>query len=408
MNKHYRHAPLMALLTTIAIAATWLTPALPAILCLVGLGLGHIIARLVAHTALPVATTALALVIAVLTVSATPALSLASYAAAALLLSTLTQRPWAWALLGASLSAMLAVLIVRPPPSVTLEWHTWIALGITALLTLVGLAQRYDSRARLAQAIDRERSSGAKSSAMIREFSAYLPLQATRALKSGKTRTQILHRRRNLVVFFSDIHEFTDRIEEMEPEDAADFLNEYLTDMCRIAQEHGGLVDKFIGDALMITFGDDADSTPLDNAHNCVQMALAMQRHIRVLSEHWSDRSRQSVLKVRMGISAGYCTTGNFGSPERMEYTAIGKQVNLAARLEAMAEPGQILCSYPVWKLLHDRVFFEPAGEIDVKGFARPVSVYAAQGAASAPAVGITGATNAAPGPRKTPSTGTD
>ena len=410
MNKRHQQTVLLALLFAQASLATWLSPSLTAVLSLGVLGLTAIIARVSAWPLLASLAAGTGLFTAAITATASPAISLAILATAAPIMRSQRHHPLVWSTLAVAAAALAITLPFNPFRLTTLElnWHTWLGLGLCAGLMLFALAERQQLRARLEQAISQRRSESLQSNALVKEFSAYLPLQATRALKSGKTRTQILHRRRNLVVFFSDIHEFTDRVEEMEPEDVALFLNEYLTDMCRIAKDHGGLVDKFIGDSLMITFGDDADSSPADNAERCIHMALEMQRHIRVFSEHWSDRSRTSQLQVRMGISAGYCTTGNFGSPDRLEYTAIGKQVNLAARLEAMAAPGQILCSYPLWKLLHQSFFFEPAGEIDVKGFARPVSVFAAQGAAPTPSLGFTDATDAAPAPQKMPSNDRD
>lgn len=211
------------------------------------------------------------------------------------------------------------------------------------------------------------------------QYQAYLPTQADRAIQSGKTLDEIQHRRRFLVVFFSDIHEFTDRAEELEPSEVADFLNQYLTRMCGIAADFGGTVDKFIGDSLMITFGDDADSDATDNARRALRMAIAMQLEIDRLSEYFGGRP----LLVRMGLASGYCTTGNFGADDRVEYTAIGKHVNLASRLEQAAEPGQILVSHTLRQAVAQEFEFTDRGQIPLKGFARPVSVYQLIGAAS-------------------------
>lgn len=311
--------------------------------------------------------------------------SLIAMSAVALVRSKLPVR-----LIAPGLAMSAAVAIGLWPGMVQWELvNLDVGLGVSAFLALAGILI-YD-RFKLIRAsislVEQHTRQEKSSAELINQFEAYLPPQPTMALRSGKRRDEILHRRRHLIVFFSDIHGFTDRVEEMEPEDVAQFLNDYLTHMCEIANYHGGSIDKFIGDSLMITFGDDAASDPADNAKRCLRMALEMQKRITLLEQHWSERNQNTHLKVRMGISSGYCTTGNFGATDRLEYTAIGKQVNLASRLENLATPGQILCSYPVWKLTHEEFFFEPAGEVDVKGFARPVAIFSAEGEAKPPRI---------------------
>ena len=212
------------------------------------------------------------------------------------------------------------------------------------------------------------------------QFKPYLTRQADRAISSGKTLPEIQHRRRYLAVFFIDIHRFTDRIEELEPEQAAEFLNTYLSRMCGIASEFGGTVDKFIGDSLMITFGDSSSSTPEDDVRACMRMALSMRDEIHRMALHYSDQVPNQPLKVRMGIASGYCTTGNFGAPNRLEYTAIGRTVNLASRLEKLAEPDEILLSSSFSAQLSDEFCIADKGTTQVKGFARPVQIAALEG----------------------------
>ena len=212
------------------------------------------------------------------------------------------------------------------------------------------------------------------------QFKPYLTRQADRAISSGKTLPEIEHRRRYLAVFFIDIHRFTDRIEELEPEQAAEFLNTYLSRMCGIASEFGGTVDKFIGDSLMVTFGDNSSSTPQDDVRACMRMALSMRDEIHRMALQYADQVPNQPLTVRMGIASGYCTTGNFGAPDRLEYTAIGRTVNLASRLEKLAQPDEILLSSSLSAQLSDEFRISDKGTTQVKGFARPVQIAALEG----------------------------
>ena len=277
---------------------------------------------------------------------------------------------------GASMAAMVAAAVswIGEPPAFE-DRLLGAAIGLSIALAISTLALAGYRRNGLAR-LRRLRIRLAERRRRQAQYRPYLPQQANRAISSGKSASQIKHRKRHLSVFFSDIHRFTDRVDEMDPEDAANFLNDYLTQMCSIANEFGGTIDKFIGDSLMITFGDDADSDPTQNARSCLNMARAMQQETARLSEKYIDSYPNTPLQVRMGITAGYCTTGNFGSPERLEYTAIGKHVNLASRLENLAKPGEILVGYPIWQLLHNQFDFTAFGKVEIKGFARPVSVY--------------------------------
>ena len=209
------------------------------------------------------------------------------------------------------------------------------------------------------------------------QFKPYLTRQADRAISSGKTLPEIEHRRRYLAVFFIDIHRFTDRIEELEPEQAAEFLNTYLSKMCGFASEFGGTVNKFIGDSLMITFGDNSSSTPEEDVRACMRMALSMREEIHRMAMQYADQVPNQPLTVRMGIASGYCTTGNFGAPDRLEYTAIGRTVNLASRLEKLAQPDEILLSSSFSAQLSDEFCISDRGTTQVKGFARPVQIAA-------------------------------
>lgn len=208
------------------------------------------------------------------------------------------------------------------------------------------------------------------------KMSKYLAPQVWQTIFSGKKDVTLETQRKKLVVFFSDIKGFTQLSDELEPEVLTELLNQYLTDMCDIALKHGGTIDKFIGDSLMIFFGDPTSEGTKADAQKCVAMAIAMRKHMKVLQQKWRSQGIKTPLQIRMGINTGYCTVGNFGAEQRMDYTIVGKEVNLASRLESMAEAGEILLSYETFSLIKDTVMCRDKGEIQVKGFSRPLPIY--------------------------------
>ena len=184
------------------------------------------------------------------------------------------------------------------------------------------------------------------------------------------------HQRRHLTVFFSDIEGFTDLTEMVAPERLARLVNSYLSEMTTIAIESGGTIDKFIGDAVMVFFGDPETEGEVEDALKCVEMALRMQARVEELAGHWRRLGMPSNLKVRMGIAAGYCTVGNFGSEQRLDYTALGRPVNLAARLQSLAPPNGILITENTKRLIEHEVECTSFIDIAPKGFKRPIKAY--------------------------------
>ena len=184
------------------------------------------------------------------------------------------------------------------------------------------------------------------------------------------------HQRKNLTVFFSDIVSFTELSDTLEPELLAKLVNNYLSEMTNIAIECGGTIDKFIGDAVMVFFGDPQTLGEKQDALACIEMATKMQKRIEDLQTYWKKIGIKNGMQVRMGISTGYCTVGDFGSQQRLDYTAFGSPVNLAARLEAMAPAAKIIISEQTYDLISDQVECEPFKEITPKGFSRPVNTF--------------------------------
>jgi adenylate cyclase len=146
--------------------------------------------------------------------------------------------------------------------------------------------------------------------------------------------------------------------------------------MSKIALEHGATIDKYIGDAVLAFFGDPETRGTKQDAMACVNMAIAMQRRMRDLQTEWRDRGLQKPFQLRIGINTGYCTVGNFGSEDRMEYTIIGSEVNLASRLQSHAELGSILMSHETYSLVKEMVLAEEREPIQAKGIAKPVRNY--------------------------------
>ena len=212
------------------------------------------------------------------------------------------------------------------------------------------------------------------------QLAKYLSPQIHEQIFSGKQSAEVKSNRKKLTVFFSDIVNFTDISDELESEEMTNLLNFYLNEMSQIALKFGGTIDKFIGDALMIFFGDPESKGPQEDAKQCIQMALEMQDLMTQLSDYWSKNySLKKELKIRIGINTGFCTVGNFGSLDRIDYTAIGSTVNLASRLESMSEPGSILVSEDTFALVSNFFSFENPKEVKVKGFLRSIKCYKLQ-----------------------------
>ena len=150
--------------------------------------------------------------------------------------------------------------------------------------------------------------------------------------------------------------------------------------MSAIALKHGGTVDKFIGDALVIFFGDPETKGTAEDARACLNMATDMQRRLAELNVKWRSAGTEQPFRVRMGVNTGFCNVGNFGSVDRMDYTAIGAEVNLAARLQSIAEPGHIVISYETYALVRDIVAARALPQIAVKGISRTVIPYVVEG----------------------------
>ncbi len=221
-------------------------------------------------------------------------------------------------------------------------------------------------------AVERNTMLGALSA----KLSKYLSPQVYASIFSGQQHVEIASSRKKLTVMFSDIVAFTTATDKLQSEELTQLLNQYLTAMSEVALQYGGTIDKYIGDAIMIFFGDPESRGVKDDALACAKTAIGMQKRVRELGEAWREAGLEWPLACRIGIHTGFCTVGNFGSEDRMDYTIIGGTVNLASRLEDEAPPGGILVSYETHALIKDEVLCEESGQIKVKGIAYPVATY--------------------------------
>ena len=216
--------------------------------------------------------------------------------------------------------------------------------------------------------------------ALSEKLAKYFSPQVYDSIFSGELDVKIQTQRKPLTVFFCDLQGFTQLTERLEPEILTELLTQYLTEMSKIAIRWGGTIDKFIGDAILVFFGDPETRGNKEDAMACVSMALEMLEKLELLREAWRERGLARSLNARMGIHSGVCTVGNFGSEDRLDYTVIGNGVNLAARLEANSESNKILISEDTYLLVKEEIKCIKKQEISVKGISYPIQTYEVSG----------------------------
>lgn len=205
------------------------------------------------------------------------------------------------------------------------------------------------------------------------ELRRYVSPQVADAVLSGGAPVALASTRRNLTVLFSDIRGFTEMSERMEPEELVEALNEYFTVMTDIVFRHGGTLDKYLGDGILSFFGDPIPFE--DHAGRAVATAFEMRDALAVLRERWLVDFDEE-LDIGVGISTGYVTVGNMGSPTRTEYTVVGNHVNLASRLASKAPPGHVLIAERTMAAVRDEVDGVLVEEIKLKGIRRPIRIF--------------------------------
>ena len=206
-----------------------------------------------------------------------------------------------------------------------------------------------------------------------RAFTRYVAREVVEEILKDPERLVLTGERREVTVLFCDVRGFTALSERLSPEEVVALLNDFYTLMIETTFKHDGTLDKFMGDAVMAIFG--APIAHPDHSARAVLTALAMREGIVGLNQKRAEQGKEAVA-VGIGVSAGVAVAGTVGTEDRMEYTVIGDSVNLAARLESNAKPGQILISHRTWEMVQDVVDTRALGVIKVKGKEEQVTIY--------------------------------
>jgi class 3 adenylate cyclase len=246
--------------------------------------------------------------------------------------------------------------VVRRIPEVTDE-------QISLLRTFADQAAIAIVNARLLDAVERQRT----------ELSRFVSPQVAELLSSEDGERLLAGHRAYISVLFSDMRGFTAFVETAAPEELFELLREYHAVIGQLLSRHEGTLEHFAGDGVMVFFNDPV--LVAEHELQAIHMALALQERFDELATVW--RKRGTELGLGIGIAAGYATLGRIGFEGRYDYGALGPVTNLASRLSTYARPGQVLISPHLFAAVENHVDAEAIGEIELKGFVRPVTTYA-------------------------------
>ncbi|MBA3736596.1 MAG: GAF domain-containing protein [Actinobacteria bacterium] len=222
------------------------------------------------------------------------------------------------------------------------------------------------ANARLLDAVERQRT----------ELSRFISPQVADLITSERGEQLLAGHRAYISVLFCDLRDFTAFAETAEPEELFQVLREYHGTLGDLIPNYNGTLEHFAGDGLMVFFNDPVSVE--DHELQAIRLALAAQSCFSDRATAW--RKRGIELGLGIGIAAGYATLGRIGFEGRYDYGALGPVTNLASRLSSQAQPGQILISQRTFAAVEDDVEVEPAGELELKGFSRPVGAYEVRG----------------------------
>lgn len=206
-------------------------------------------------------------------------------------------------------------------------------------------------------------------------LSRYFSRGLAEHLVADERMTQLGGEKRMVAAMFADITGFTSKVESHSVEEVVEVLNRYFETVVPLIFKYGGMLDKFLGDGIMAVFGipNSQDRDPL----SAVECAIDIQKGMNALNLSLK-KDGLFVIDVGIGIASGIVLAGNIGTREHMNYTVIGDPVNLAQRLEALSLSGQIvvsgICAELVQVQAHERISFDPVGEVSIKGITRDVS----------------------------------
>ncbi len=244
--------------------------------------------------------------------------------------------------------------------------HSFTEEDLEFFTAFAGMAAVAIENSRLIDRVRRE-------AVVLSNFQRYFAPDLARQIAGQEEEIQLGGAKRRAVVLFSDIRGFTSLSEKMSPDEIATLLTDYFTEMVEIVFEHGGTLDKFMGDAMMALWG--APIARADDADRAIRAAMAMQRRLVRLNDQWHAQGRPA-LSIGIGVNLGEVFAGNIGSARRLEYTVIGDAVNVAARLCSEAAPGEILIAEPLYSALRLRPSVSSLTPIPLRGKAQPVGVY--------------------------------
>jgi class 3 adenylate cyclase len=209
-------------------------------------------------------------------------------------------------------------------------------------------------------------------------YSSYLSPLLSSSIRRGEVAEGVVSQRKDLTLFFSDIVGFTRQTAQLDPAVMARLLNHYFQAMTDIIHRHQGTLDKYIGDAILVFFGDPVTRGPEQDAVVAVRMALEMQAKLAELQPLWREAGLGESLAVRMGIASGPCFVGNFGAERQLSYTVLGTPVNLAARLQVRAQPGQVLICAATRDLVQGQIECVPNAPFVAHGLTGEIANYSA------------------------------
>ena len=300
-----------------------------------------------------------------------------------IMFATFMRVPAGWTLIALVPPAIysLYLLFQQAGSLAAFDAGTWYVSGmpIAALATVFIVNLMHDRRTRCnyrdQRIIDLQKNQLEQAQSQIRR---YIPPAVADQIIAGNEAAISEPKRQRVTVLFADIVGFTDIADRVEPEVMTEVLNDYMSAMADLIEQHGGTLNEFAGDGLMALFGAPEAMTPEDQARNAIQAAQAMQAKMPKLNEQWRKLGLGAELTTRIGINTGMVSVGSYGSQGRMTYTAIGLQTNIASRIESAAEPGKTLISDATWQLVSNEISCEPRGEVECKGVHFPIKVYSA------------------------------
>ena len=240
---------------------------------------------------------------------------------------------------------------------------------------LITLRQQANDLKTLNSALEKKLQDQLETLIKTKRLSSYFSAGLLQRILSSGDAEELVTERRNITILFCDLCNFTEMTDSLEVEKATLLLNEYLSEMTSLIEQHSGTIIQIIGDAIMVFFGAPKEMDSTEQANKAVQLGIAMQQKIDQLSTAWLKTGIVYPLRSRIGIHQDYVTVGNFGSNNLMEYTAVGRGVNLASRLENSCTPGNIKVSHSVYLLSAENFPFESLQDESFKGFSRQVKV---------------------------------